>query len=243
MDNDLDKNKSLKDLMEDLNSINSVSNEEYSAAEESLDLVVDQALSGIDIRKLFPKFFNYLLRSKKLREQFLDALALSGSTNEIDNDPYLNNLRPDLSFLQHNQPQVSSWPVFLTQNRVQIINLFFPKQATYRRGTSLGSAAVYTLLRKDFTLSETTYSIRIDSELSNSPDEALITYLSLATNNDQSTAFPINVSMRWGEYSAELSLQQEGKQKLPDIPLADVFTPDLSRVKADLFLTITPIAC
>jgi hypothetical protein len=183
------------------------------------------------------------LRSKKLREQFLDALALSGSTNEIDNDPYLNNLRPDLSFLQHNQPQVSSWPVFLTQNRVQIINLFFPKQATYRRGTSLGSAAVYTLLRKDFTLSETTYSIRIDSELSNSPDEALITYLSLATNNDQSTAFPINVSMRWGEYSAELSLQQEGKQKLPDIPLADVFTPDLSRVKADLFLTITPIAC
>jgi hypothetical protein len=102
---------------------------------------------------------------------------------------------------------------------------------------------VYTLLRKDFVLGSTTYTVVLESSLAESEEEAFHAALNLTTNEtNRGTAFPVQASLRWGDYSSELLLSKEGKHPLPDIPLSAVFTADLDQVKSDLFLSLNSLA-
>jgi hypothetical protein len=234
-----DRGKALKDLMEDLRLFSDSTNDSAASTEDSLDLIIDQALSGVDIRKRFPAFYQKLLQNKSLRQEFIDAITIIAGLKDRAVDLHLNKSKLDFSFLQKNQPQVSGWPVFLKQNKEQLMNVFFPIQAAYRDGGNIGSTPVYTLLRKDFVLGQTSYTVLLESNLAESEEEVLRTTLSLTTNNEGATkAFPVQASLRWGDYSSELMLSQEGKHPLPDIPLSAIFTSDLEQVKADLFLSL-----
>jgi hypothetical protein len=229
--------------MEDLNQFSDSANEDNQAAEESLDLVVDQALSGIDIRKRFPAFYKKLLGNKSLRQQFIDAITLIAGGKETNSDPHLQKASLDFSFLKKNQPHFSSWPIFITQEKEQLMNIFFPVKVVYRDGGTIGSSLVYTLLRKDFALGPTTYTVVLESSLADGEEEVFHAALSLtAIEAGPKSAFPVQASLRWGDYSSELLLNEEGKHPLPDIPLSAVFTADLDQVKSDLFLSLNSIA-
>lgn len=229
----------IKDLMDDLVKYSVSSNVDDATADNSLDLMVDQALRGIDIRKHFPVFYQKLLQNKNLRRQFIDLLSLCSAAKTSPRDPYLINAKLDLSFLKRKTPKDSGWPVSLSQPRVQLMNTFFPAQASYRAVEDLGTTPVYTLLRKDFTLGEITYSVLINGTLAEQ-DQSFNANFSLAVSDDATAmAFPIRAALRWGDYTADFSLLQVGKQTLPDIPLSQIFNEDLTEVKGDLYLTLS----
>lgn len=230
----------IKGLMDDLAKC-SVSSEdaEDTAASNSLDLMVDRVLHGIDIRKHFPTFYQKLLQNINLRRQFIDLLSLCSAAMPSPRDPYLINARLDLSFLKKKTLKDAGWPVSLSQPRVELMNIFFPAQASYRAAEDLGITPVYTLLRKDFTLGEIIYSVLINGTLAEQ-DQSLNANLNLAVSDDASAvAFPIRAALRWGDYAADFSLLQAGKQTLPDIPLSQIFNEDLTEVKGDLYLTLS----
>ncbi|MHC1739501.1 MAG: hypothetical protein AB9897_00130 [Anaerolineaceae bacterium] len=234
------KEKAIKDLMEDLNLFGVTTDENPEIAEESLDLLINQTLAGVDIRSHFPDFYKRLLRNKNLRQQFLDAIALFTSEQQSPRDPYLQPGNLDLSFLKKNRGSVAFWPIFLTQSKSYLMNIFFPVELNYRAGVNPGATPVYSILRRDFDLAGTTYTILIDGTLSEENTDALSVNLSLTTyENSERSPFPVQASLRWGEYSTDISLDRQGTQKLPDILLSQVFDADLSKVKADLFLTLS----
>ena len=237
---EFDKDKAIKDLMEDLNQFGNSTNQDLRVEEEALDLIVDQAVNGIDIRNRFPEFYKKLLHNQFLRQQFLDALSFLNSIKQSIKDPYLHHSKLDLSFLTNKPLEVSNWPIFITQDKAHLMNLFFPKEPVYRGTIDLGATPTYSLLRRDFLLAGVTYSLLIDSTLSEESKNALSATLALATNDEPgNSAFPVQATLRWGEYSSEISIDQEGKYPLPDIPLSQVFDDGLNKVKADLFLTLS----
>jgi hypothetical protein len=234
-----DNQKAIRDLMEDLNLFGCSSGDENDAANESIDLMVDQAIHGVDIRNRFPTFYKKLLQNKQLRQQFIDAITtlVPSSTQFID--PYKGSTQFNFSFLKSNLNKITDWPVFITQSCGQLMKIFFAVEPEFRSAADPGAEPSYTLLRKDFILSGITYTVIIDSILAEEEADTLNASLSLtAENTEQESIFPVQVSLRWGEYSTELSIDQEGKHPLPAIPLALVLNDDLSKVKSDLFLTL-----
>jgi hypothetical protein len=225
--------------MEDLIQFGISTEDDDNAANECLDLMVDQALHGIDIRQRFPTFYQKLLQNKNIRQQFIDLISLNSSAEPSTRDPYLLNTKLNFSFLQKIQARVSGWPLFLSQTQSQLMSVFFPAQAVYRSVENLGEIPVYSLLRKDFILDGIIYTVLIDGTLAEK-DEALIANLSLATSNDSNiSVFPVQAALRWGDYAAEISVPKAGKQTFPGIPLSKVFNDDLSQVKGDLYLTLS----
>lgn len=229
--------------MQDLHQFNDSQDDTISPDDNSLDMVVDQALKGVDIRQKFPTFYRKLLQSRSLRTQFIDAITLNVNYKQMTQSLPQNKATLDFSFLHNNLRQLSGWPVFLKQEKSQLMDIFFPAQVVYRDGGNVGSKLIYTLLRKDFVLKQTSYTVLLESSLAEDEAEVLHPCLNLTVNQAGTTkAFPLQASLRWGDYSSELLLNEEGKHPLPDIPLSAVFTADLDQVKSDLFLSLNSIA-
>jgi hypothetical protein len=241
--NHFDKEKAIKDLMEDLLQFGLSTNNGDDAANEILDLMVDQVIKGIDIRQRFPAFYQKLLHDKIIRQQFIDLIAMNSTPGSSTHDPYLLNSKLEFSFLIENQTHVSGWPLFFSQTQSQLMNVFFPTQVVYRSAENLEGVLVYSLLRKDFVLDGSIYTVLINGTLAEN-DEALITNLSLASSNDSViSAFPVQASLRWGNYAAEITLCEAGKYPFPSIPLSKIFNDDLTQIKGDLYLTLSSNSC
>jgi len=237
---ELDKGKALKNLMDDLKRFSADSDEEIVQAEDNLDLIVDQVVQGADIRQRFPNFYKMLLRNKGLRQQFIDAISVTLSPDLPALDPFLLHRKHTLSFLKQNMPGISTWPIYLSQTKFQLMGLFFPLETSYRGAANVTAAPLYSLLRKEFVFNGVTYTILLEGELSEQKENALSASISVTAETSAKTvAFPIQAMVHWGEYASELTFEQEGKQVLPDIPLASVFNGELTEVKADLFLTLS----
>lgn len=207
---------------------------------EPIDLMVDQVLHGVDIRKRHPAFYRKLLENKHLRQQFIDALSSFTSSPGKSIDPYLGSTQFDFSFLKRTKNVFSDWPIFLNQPRQKLIDILFAVESNFRSAGDPGMEPVFTLLRKDFVLSGISYSVTVNSKLEGSQEDMLTTTISLTTGSEAPTGlFPVHANLRWGEYSANLLIDKEGKHKLPDIPLAKVLDENLAGVKSDLFLTLS----
>jgi hypothetical protein len=233
--------KYLRGIMNDLKQYQSemdASSEPFPG--EMFDLLIDQAIKGVDIRVKFPELFRNLLNSKTLREQFMDSLSLLSPELRSIHDPYLDRSKLDLSFLYQNHPNLSSWPIFLAKSRHELSQLFFPAQTVYREVIDPGAKPIYSLLRKDFSLAGVVYTVLIESTLSADQTDALSANLFLTSDaEDLPTAFPIQASIHWGDYATEITLNNEGKCPLPDIPLRQVFDSEITTVKSDFYLTLS----
>jgi len=235
-----DNQKAIRDLMEDLTRYGNSSGDEQTTYYDCIDLMADQAISGVDIRKRFPTFYNELLRHKKLRQLFIDTLAALISTAAKVIDPNKGSSEFDLTFLKRNINRITGWPVFLSQSQAQLMKVLFAEEPEFRTAVDPGAEPIYQLFRKDFQLADITYTVLINCTLAEDENDALNAGLSLTVENaGQKSAFPIDASLRWGEYSAEICLEQEGKLLLPNIPLVQVLDDTLSEVKSDLFLTLS----
>ena len=238
-----DNQKAIRDLMEDLVLYGNSSEDEQNTYNECIDLMADQAISGVDIRKRFPTFYKELLQHKKLRQQFIDILAALISPVASVIDPNKESSEFDLSFLKGNINKISGWPVFISQSQAQLMKILFAVEPELRAAVDPGAEPIYQLLRKDFQLADITYTVLIRCTLAENENDALNAAISLTVENaGQKSAFPIDASIRWGEYSAEICLEQEGKLLLPNIPLVQVLNDTFSEVKSDLFLTLNSAA-
>jgi hypothetical protein len=243
MPNESDEELMIRGLMKDLMIYGQSSADAEELIDEPIDMMVDQAIQGVDIRRRYPTFYNKLLKNKKLRQQFIDALASFTSPIGKSIDPYIGSTKFDFSFLNRSSNKILGWPIFLNQSRPQLNAILFSIGLGYRDAVDPGAEPVYTLLRKDFNLAGITYSVSINSKLASSGEDVLNTTINLTTeNNETSGVFPIQASLRWGEYTADVAIEQEGKQSLPDIPLSRVLDDELTDVKADLLLTLSSSA-
>lgn len=233
--------KYLRGIMNDLKQYQSeMDTRSESFSDEMFDLLIDQAIKGVDIRVKFPELFRNLLNSSTLREQFMDSLALLSPELRSIHDPYLDRNKLDLSFLRKNLPSLSDWPIFLSKTRHELAQIFFPAQAVYREVVDPGAKPIYSLLRKDFALGGVTYSVLIESSLSEEQTEALSADITLTSNTeDLPEAFPIQASIHWGDYATEITLNDQGKCPLPDIPLEQVFDSEITTIKSDFYLTLS----
>lgn len=230
----------IRGLMQDLSLYGQSSANDSEISDEPIDMMVDQVLHGVDIRKRHPAFYRKLLQNKHLRQQFIDALSSFTSSSGKSIDPYLGSTQFDFSFLKKNRNVFSDWPIFLNQPRQKLIEILFAIEPNFRSAVDPGAEPVYTLLRKDFILSGISYSVTVNSKLESTQEDVLATTISLTADNDVPTGvFPVQASLRWGAYSADLSIDQEGKYKLPDIPLALVLDEDLAGIKSDLYLSLS----
>jgi hypothetical protein len=71
-------------LIEDLKKLDTSSKEISENDQNSLSLVVNEALSGVDIRKRFPVFYDHLLSCKALRKLFVDNLLSLKEEAELE---------------------------------------------------------------------------------------------------------------------------------------------------------------
>ena len=243
MMNHTDGQKAIRRLMDDLKLYGLSCGDLAEAVEEPIDLMVDQAIHGVDIQKRFPTFYEKLLKNECLRQQFIDSL-MSFASSEKYSDSFITPSALDLGFLDNRIHQLADWPVFLTQPRSQLMKIFFSPNTGYRSSEDFGSEPVFVLLQKKFIVAETTFSVQLESRLPDSQAENVNTLAPalslLIEDNPQKTIFPIQVSLRWGEYTAEASFTGEGKQNLPNISLSTVLDENFSDIKSDIYLTICP---
>jgi hypothetical protein len=243
MPNKSDEEEMIRGLMQDLLIFGHSSADPEETINEPIDLMVDQALQGIDIRKRYPTFYQKLLKNQFLRQQFIDALASFTSPVGKSIDPYIGSTKFDFSFLNRSTNKITGWPIFLNQSRPQLKTVLFSIGLGYRDAVDPGSEPIYTLLRQDFSLAGTLYSVSVHSKLAYTNEDVLNTTLSLTTENNETRGiFPIQASLRWGEYTADVTIEREGKLSLPDIPLSRVLDDEMTDVKADLYLTLSSSA-
>ncbi len=233
----------LQRLIEDLKKLNTSETPTSVHDQESLSLIVDEALKGVDIRKRYPAFYDRLLRSSALRAQFIEFVQDLRDTDAADDDLPVLVKSADLAFLHHSEPVKSStepvWKVSLHRSAEQLMAAFFAPQLGFRGNATTEETAI-TLLRSEFLMQGATYSVMLLGRLHETRDDILQLSLNVAASDG---AFkPLRSTLEWGKIKSDALIDHEGDTCLPDLPLASVFNRSLEKIEAELFLTLTVAA-
>lgn len=231
----------LKRLIEDLKKLNTSSSEITERDQNSISLIVDEAIKGVDIRTHYPAFYERLLQSLALREQFIESVEdLRAPAESVEPFPARHT---DLAFL-HAQEKgsahtASDWKVTLERSAEQLMAIFFAPQLNYRAGESLTDPA-FVLLRSEFLLDKTTYSVIVESRLHEERDDALALSINVAASSGDFQ--PLQASLHWGGYSTAVVINAEGRTQIEDLPIASVFNETQDQITEDLQLTLKTAA-
>ncbi len=232
----------LNRLIEDLKRMNTSSTEITESDQNSLSLVVNEALNGVDIRKRFPLFYDHLLCCMALRKQFIENLLSLKETWNSESTPTFATSQADLAFLhkkvQPLNPAAHDWKVILQRTVEQLMSVFAAPQATLRGEVSV-SEPVYTLLRSEFLLDQTTYSLILEGTLNDNRDDVLTLTLNMAAA--EGVFHPLLAKITWGEYSTEVQINSEGRTRVDDLPLQAVFDDTQAKIVADLQVTLKAV--
>lgn len=233
-------------LIKDLKKLNLSESEVSEHESNSLSLMVDEALKGVDIRSHYPTFYTRLLKSFALRQQFIEAILLLKQPALPEAESLFAVTRADLAFLHSSPPArfatEAPWPVILQQTKEQLMSVFFPPQVVFRAGAGArGFTEAYsTLLRSEFAANQTLYTLLLESTLHENRADALALFLNVAVSGGSFR--PMHASLHWGGYAAEATLSAEGRTRLPDLPISAAFDADQQQIQADLNLTLTSAA-
>jgi hypothetical protein len=233
----------LQRLIEDLKRLNTSDSKISIHDQESLSLIVDEALKGIDIRQRYPAFFDRLLRSSALRSQFIECVL---DLREID-DPTEGMAFPvkpaDLAFLHSAQPENAKnethWKVRLQRSAEQLMAAFFAPQLNFRGSESAAEPGI-TLLRSEFLMQGATYSVMLQGRLHDTRDDVL--QLSLNVAASEGDFQPLQSTLEWGSFKSCAPIDHEGDTPLPDLPFSSVFNDSQDKIEAELYLTLTVAA-
>lgn len=233
----------LQRLIEDLQRLDTSGTEITTRDEDSLSLIVDEALKGVDIRSRYPAFYDHLLRSFALRTQFIECvqeLKETVSAEAIDTFP----VKPaDLAFLHRSEPvQIAPqqhWKVTLQRSAEELMTAFFSPQMSLR-GAQSSQETAFTLLRSEFLLQDTTYSVILQGRLHDTREDVLTLSLNVAAAAGKFQ--PLQSSLQWGSFQTSNPVPHEGNTPLPDLPFSSVFNDSLDEIMADLHLTLTVVA-
>jgi len=219
--------------------------------DEMLSIIVDEAYRGIDISKRYPTFYRKLLNNASLRQAFIDILESLEKEGENALVALPNKLNIDLDFLKKHasKPIIEisdqdNWRVSWLRPFEQLKQIFSPPELAYRLDPDLIEDPWFTLLREEFEIEKMGYAIVVDCTLSEKGDGALSPYLHIAVtlgaDSDQ-PPFPIQARLQWGEYDETIPIIEEGRLKLPDIPLSVAFDENFKPIETELnFILETP---
>lgn len=213
---------------------------------EMLSLMVNEAIKGVDIETRYPDFYQKLLRNAALRQAFLDTLEMleAGKAGELI--PLPAGERPRLGFLQKKTPRPAfpdapSWKITLNRTIQDLKSIFSPPQLAYRADANLFEENWFTILRDDIELGGSSYSVLLECGISKETEDALSATLNIAISMEKlpsAVAFPVSATLRWGEYSATLTLPDEGRVRFPDIPFYATFDPQNQEIISGLDLVL-----
>lgn len=233
----------LQRLIEDLKRLNTSESKISVEDQESLSLIVDEALKGVDIRRRYPAFFDRLLRSSALRALFVECVQDLRETDR-SNEGFTFAFKPaDLAFLH---PAVANgavkeprWKVCLQRSTEQLMTAFFAPQLNLRGAESSDEPNI-TLLRSEFLMQGATYSVMLQGRLHDSRDDVLQLSLNVATA--EGTFQPLESTLEWGSFKSSAPIEHEGDTPLPDLPFSSVFNDSQDKIEAELYLTLTVAA-
>lgn len=205
------------------------SDEDY----DMLSIIVNDALSGIDVMKKYPNFYARILANEELRTAFLDTLELleQSRTNELSD--YSGPEKIDLSFLQQmmSKPSIRKSiqdKLELTWQRSveQLQNMFYiaslQTSDAYRSVDSLLEENYINILHSQVEIDEQELEIRLDALQTLTAPENLDMMLVVFAPETFNRQFEVTIN--WGEYQQSATVNQYGLAKLPPLKTEQVFT-------------------
>jgi hypothetical protein len=200
-----------------------------------LSIVVNDALSGVDVMKKYPAFFARMLVDEELRTAFLDTLELLEQSRAGELPDYTGPEIINLDFLQQLAPR----PVVRksTADKLQLVwrrtidqlqKMFYiaslqPDEAYRSDDLMLLDESHVNLLSSQVTVGDLEYEVRLDVVRAAADPGNLNLMIAILTEDDQPHHFVATVA--WGEYVQTAETNKYGFAKFPPIKTALVFTP------------------
>ena len=212
-----------------------------------LELVVQDALRGVDIPRKYPHVYRRLLSNSNLRQTFLDLLTALEPNQEQSIPPMP---KTDLSFLTTAaSPQATvhtsksgwraSWQLFSNH-----LTSCFPAPQTlvYRSAyDDLLEEKNVILLENEFSVNELQLNILLEANLeAEHPDTPTLSLSVAALSGQQLPA--LQAILTWGSYQAMAVLDRYGMAHFPRLELASVFDKTGQAIRDDLQLVLESIS-
>ena len=239
------QNEAVKKLSEDLIEMNTLTTARVE--DEMLSIIVDEASQGVDISKRYPTLYRKLIKNVRLRQAFIDIL---GSLEKEEQNEFValpKSPTINLDFLkEHSSEPIleildqDTWRISWLRTFDQLREIFSPREFVFRLDADLLEDPWFTLLRKEFEAGNSQYTVVLDCTLSEKGDEAISPYLNIAVTFGAASQpeFPIHARLQWGEYDERIPITEEGRIKLPDIPLSATFDEEFNLVDSELNFTL-----
>ena len=212
-----------------------------------LELVVQDALRGVDVPRKYPQVYRRLLSNSELRQTFLELLTALEPNQELQL-PLMP--RPDLSFLDtavSPQPTLhfstSGWQAVWQLLSNQLNNCFpAPTTLAYRSAyDDMLDEQPVILLEDLFSIDELQLNILLEANLNvDYPDTPTLS-LSVAAFDGQPLP-PLQAELAWGSYQATAVLDPYGVAFFPSLTIASVMDKAGQAISDDLQLVFTSIS-
>lgn len=201
--------------------------------DEMLSIVVDDALAGHDIARLYPIFYAKMIANSRLYEAFIDAVEMLEADQNDMLEPLPQPPRRDLPFLRTRTaytPQISQskkggWRITWELMLNQLHELWFPDSgAVYRYGRSLLEDESLILIHDEITVAEQVLELLLEAIWPVEQPEILRLQVMVAA--EQTAVSPLRAHIHWGDYSATAALDVYGRAHFPDAPLNVILDAD-----------------
>ncbi len=212
-----------------------------------LELIVQDALRGVDIPRKYPHVYRRLLSNSNLRQTFLDLLTALEPNQEQSIPPMP---RTDLSFLATAvSPQAivhtiqSGWQATWKLLSDHLTNCFpEPQTLAYRSAyDDLLEEQNVILLDDEFSVNELQLSIVLEANLDVEHPDMPTLSLSMAALSGQQLP-PLQAVLIWGRYQATAVLDRYGMALFPRLAIASVLDETGQAIRDDLQLVLESIS-
>ncbi len=218
--------------------------------EEMLDLIVSDALNGVDITVQYPAFYRKLLADIELRQIFLETLDLLEKSQTEGLTPLPEAPSEDLSFLKTavpphptmSQSSSSTWQATWQMLNDYLTTCFFrPMMPVYRSSTeSWLEEQTNILLQTELQVDKTVFTVLLEA-ISQVEHPGMLA-LSLSVTSFVEQELPLlEAFIKWGDYQATAVLNNYGQVSFPPLAIEHVVDETGQAISSDLLLTLTPI--
>lgn len=212
-----------------------------------LELIVQDALRGVDVPRKYPHIYRRLLGNSNLRQTFLEMLSALMPDQDEEMPPMP---KPDLSFLTTAvSPQAiirtiqSGWQATWQLLSDHLTNCFpEPQTLAYRSAyDDLLEEQNVILLDDEFSVNELQLNIVLEANLDvEHPDMPTLSLSMAALSGQQLPA--LQAMLIWGKYEATAVLDRYGMALFPRLEIASVLDETRQVIQDDLQLVLESIS-
>lgn len=217
--------------------------------EYMFSIVLDDALSGVDITQRYPDFYRQMLGNETLHRLFIDSLDILLADQEPAAEPLPFTPGRDLSFLrqteshpQVSQPRPGQWRVQWQKSVEQLQHFFAPGRVApaLRSDYDLWDEdnGWHTLLRSEVNIAHIQLDLLLEMQQPHSQADSVPLALTVTRLHPQDPWPALTATLHWGSYQQTFPLPTEGYTQLPSIPLDTIWQPADQTLRTGLHLTL-----